>query len=285
MALMNLGFCVVAATLLLTSPAWAQNEPPRVTVEQVDTLTTGSAFPGPREGETRPVWVWRPTNAPATRLPTIYMMDGLDGLYVAVAHLQPLVEAGTIPPFLVVATNPNPDGQQRAAEYLRGWTGGSDDFAAHERWLIEQVVPWAERTQRAADTREQRFIGGFSNGGDLAWQLANAHPDIFGGALVHSPVGSRPDWIQPTAQTQRWVITGGTQEGGGGLERGGQASRGIGQVVERSGAPYRICIGRWGHVGRAWRELSPGSVVWLLGLGDPASVATPREQGACRTGP
>lgn len=282
---MKFALCMAAFALCILGTAWAQ-DPPRVSVEQVDALTTGSQFPGPRAGENRPVWVWRPSAAPATRLPTLYMADGLDGLYVVVAHLQPLVEAGTIPPFLVVATNANPDGRQRAAEYLRGWPGGSDDFAAHENWLLTQVIPWAERTQRAADTREQRFIGGFSNGADLAWQLANAHPDIFGGALIHSPVGASAAWIAPTtAGSQRWVITGGTAEGAGGMERGGQVPRSISQAIERSGAPFRICIGRWGHVGRVWRELSPGSVVWLLSLGDPASVATPREQSACRVGP
>ena len=281
---MKFAACFAAFALAIAAPAWAQ-DPPIVTVQQVDALTTGSVFPGPREGETRPVWVWRPSNAPVTRLPTLYMADGLDGLYVVVAHLQPLVEAGTIPPFLVIATNANPDSRQRAAEYLRGWSGGSDDFAAHESWLIEHVIPWAERTQRAANAREQRFIGGFSNGADLAWQLANAHPDLFGGALVHSPVGADAAWIGPQAAAQRWVITGGTQEVGGTLERGGQLPRDIAQAVERAGAPYRVCIGRWGHVGRIWRELSPGSVVWLLGLSDPASVATPREQSACRVGP
>lgn len=273
-----------AVIVSITAPAWAQGAA-RATVEQVDTLTTGSVFPGPREGETRPVWVWRPSNAPATRLPTLYMADGLGGLYVAVAHLQPLIEAGTIPPFLVIATDPHPNGETRAAEYVRGFTGGGDDFDTHEHWLIEEVLPWAERTQRAANTREQRFIGGFSNGADLAWQLANAHPDVFGGALIHSPVGARADWIQSAASTQRWVVTGGTQENSGSVQRSAQLPRRIAQAVERSGAPYRVCIGRWGHEGRAWRELSPGSIVWLLGLGDPASVATPREQGACRNGP
>lgn len=281
---MRFAACFLALALC-AAPAASAQELQQVTVEQVDHLTTGSVFPGPRAGETRPVWVWRPGNAPAERLPTLYMADGLDGLYVAVAHLQPLIEAGTIPPFLVVATNANPDNQKRAAEYLRGWTGGSDDFAVHERWLIEQVIPWAERTQRAANTREQRFIGGFSNGADLAWQLANAHPDTFGGALIHSPVGASASWIAPTATNQRWVITGGTQESSGGMERGGQLPRAISQALERAGAPTRTCIGRWGHVGRAWRELSPGSIVWLLGLGDPASVASPREQSNCRIGP
>jgi len=256
-------------------PAAAQE---RASIEEVDSHTTGSVFPGPREGETRPVWVWRPANAPAERLPTIYMMDGLDGIYVAVAHLQEAADEARIAPFMIVAIDPHGRPETRASEYVRGFTGGSDDYAIHERWLIEQVMPWAERTQRAATDREHRFIGGFSNGGDYALSMANDHPDLFGGALVHSPVGASASWVGDRAATQRWVITGGTQENAGGLERGGQLPRSIVQSLERRNAPLRACIGRWGHEGRAWRELSPGSLVWLMGLGDPASVATPRER-------
>lgn len=271
----------VAASLALAAPARAQD---RASVDEVDTHTTGSVFPGPRAGETRNVWVWRPANAPAERLPVLYMMDGLDGVYVAVAHLQAAADEGRIAPFMIVATDADSRPETRASEYLRGFTGGGDEFAIHERWLIEQVIPWAERTQRAANDREHRFIGGFSNGGDLALAYADLHPDLFGGALAHSPVGASAAWVGEHAATQRWVITGGTQEQSGGLQRGGQLPRAIVQALERRHAAVRACIGRWGHEGRAWRELSPGSVVWLLQLGDETSVATPREQGACRLG-
>lgn len=277
----------LALAATLSGAAWAQsssNQTQHATVDEVDTHTTGSVFPGPRAGETRPVWVWRPANAPATPLPVLYMADGLDGLYIAVAHLQGPMDAGLISPMLVISTDPNRRPEDRAAEYLRGFTGGGDDYRIHERWLIEQVIPWAERTQRAARDREHRFIGGFSNGADLALSLASDHPDIFGGALVHSPVGSSADWLNDEAATQRWVVTGGTEEVSGSVHRGGQLPRSIVQALQRRGGPLRSCIGRWGHQGRAWRELSPGSIVWLLQLGDPALVATPREN-ACVNGP
>jgi hypothetical protein len=80
------------------------------------------------------------------------------------------------------------------------------------------------------------------------------------------------------------VITGGTDEQSGSVHRGGQLPRSIVQALHRREAQLRWCIGRWGHQGRFWRELSPGSIVWLLGLGDPAVVATPREQNACHEG-
>lgn len=271
----------LAVWLASMMPTLAQD---RASVDEVDTHTTGSVFPGPRQGETRNVWVWRPATAPAAPLPVLYMLDGLDGLYIAVAHLQRAADEGRVAPFIIVSIDANPRPETRASEYVRGFTGGEDDFAIHERWLIEQVIPWAERTQRAAVDRDRRYIGGFSNGADLAFALANAHPDLFAGALVHSPVGASASWVGEQAATQRWVVTGGTQEQSGGLERGGQLPRSISQSLGRRHAPLRACIGRWGHEGRVWRELSPGSVVWLLQLGDETLFATPREQSACRAG-
>jgi predicted esterase len=210
------------------------------------------------------------------------MADGLGGIYTVVAPIRDAVAAGTLPPILVVALDPNPNPQSRAAEYLRGWTGGSDDYALHERWFLEQVIPWAERTQRAARARDQRFIGGFSNGADFALAIASTHSNMFAGALIHSPVGARASWVNEQAVTQRWVVTGGTREQGGGTERPGQLPRDISQALERAHAPLRTCIGPWGHNGRSWRDVTPGSLVWLMNLGDPAALATERERDSCR---
>ncbi|MGE0743196.1 MAG: alpha/beta hydrolase [Hyphomonadaceae bacterium] len=270
----------VVAALTLAGPARAQLA--QATLEEVDTHTTGSVFPGPREGETRNVWVWRPTNAPATPLPVLYMADGLDGVYVAVAHLQLLADAGAISPFMVVSIDPRPRPEQRAAEYVRSYPGGGDTYPVHERWFLEQVIPWAERTQRASPDRSQRFIGGFSNGADWALSMANDHPDVFAGALLHSPFGGSADWVGDRAGDMRWVITGGMRETAGSTQRGGALPREIVTALERRSAQVRVCIGPWNHSGRPWRELSPGSLVWLMGLGDPAATAMPREQSFCR---
>jgi enterochelin esterase-like enzyme len=285
---MRLSALALMAALTFPAAAWAQEQDrPRATVEELDVNTTGSVFPGPREGESRNVWVWRPPNAPAnTRLPVLYMADGLDGLYVALAHLKADMEAGRVPPFLVISIDPRQRPEQRAAEYVRSYPGGGDAYPMHERWFLEQVIPWAERTQRASNERAHRFIGGFSNGADWALSMANDHPEMFAGALLHSPFGGSADWVGERAAELRWVVTGGTRETAGSVHRGGELPRDIITALERRQAPVRGCIGPWSHSGRYWRELTPGSLVWLMQLGpDPDTLAMPRERSFCRTSP
>src|SRR5690348_5859545 len=60
-------------------------------------LIHGSVFPGPRPGENRIVWVWRPENAPNAPLPTLYVFDGRAGLQVALLRLKPAIDSGAIP--------------------------------------------------------------------------------------------------------------------------------------------------------------------------------------------
>ncbi|MBX3431277.1 MAG: prolyl oligopeptidase family serine peptidase [Hyphomonadaceae bacterium] len=277
----------VLLTLWLSSPSdvWAQsgaNDEFEAAIAPVNAETVGFEFPGPVDGTVRPVWVWRPRTSSQSRLPVLYMADGLTGLYVALLELKPAIDAGSVSPIMIVAIDAQPDPQDRVAEYLYGWPGGSDNFRAHEEWLLRDVIPWAERVQHASDRREQRFIGGFSNGGDLAFALASRHPDIFGGALVHSPVGAQTSWVDESSRQQRWVITGGTREGRGSLTRAGNLARQIVRALEEQNAPLRSCIGRWDHRGRYWRLLSPGSLVWLMGLGSPEVAESSFERGKCR---
>lgn len=274
---------ILGFALVFASNAWA-DELDGVRAE-VNAETRGSVFPGFVPGHTRAVWVWRPRAAGNATLPVLYMFDGLDGLRVALYRVKAAIDSGQIQPFMIVAPEANEVPETRAAEYLRGFTGGSDNFSAHEQWFITQVIPWAERTQHASRDRAQRFIGGFSNGADLALSLASDHPDLFGGALIHSPVGGRADWLRASANTQRWVITQGTEEQSGSLHRSAQLGRQIAQELDQFGAPNRRCIGSWAHEGPAWRDLSPGSLTWLMDLGDWNGIQTPRERSACRNSP
>jgi predicted esterase len=283
---------VVCLAALLTTDAGAQrfapanpNDGMQAARDEIMAETRGSVFPGPRQGETRVVWVWRPRNAPNTPLPVLYIFDGLDSIKIALLRLKPAIDSGALPPILIVAPDPNPNNEGRGAEYLRGFPGGSDDFQIHEQWFITQVMPWAQRTQRASSDRTKIFLAGVSNGADLALALANEHPDLFGGALVHSPVGASGDWVEDTAATQRWVITGGTAEASGSVHRSANVPRQVIRALQSVNAPMRACIGRWAHTGPAWRDLSPGSLVWLMQLGDPSAYATPAEQSSCHNGP
>lgn len=273
---------LIALTLFfLTSPALAQRASPEVQAA-IDALNAESRcydFPGPEEGTQRPVCVWWPKNASGAALPVLYMADGMLGLYAAAIELRPVVERGAVAPFMIVAVAPRPEPEKRADEY---WMDRSAHaFETHETWLIEKVIPWAEKTKRASNERDKRFIGGFSNGADLAWALANRHPDTFGGALIHSPAGAKVSWVGERAGTQRWVITGGTEELPGSIKRGGQLPRDIAHALANRAAPARVCIGRWGHEFRYWRQLSPGSITWLLKLGKPDDAQSVFESGQC----
>lgn len=280
-----LALCSVQASAQVFQRA-SPNDGMQAARDQIHADTRGSVFPGPRPGETRPVWVWRPANAPTNRrLPTLYIFDGLDGLNVALLRLKPAIDSGALPPVLIIAPDPNPNNEKRGQEYLRGMPGGSDDFRIHEDWFVNQVIPWARSTQRAATDPAQTFVGGFSNGADLAIVLANDHPELFGGALVHSPVGAQASWITPNAAHLRWVVTGGTREVAGSVHRPADVPRQIIETLTRQNATVRQCIGPWAHEGPAWRDLSAGSLVWLMSLGDAAAYATPQEQRYCHNGP
>ena len=268
---------------LASVPVNAQQMSPEVkaAVDALNAETHCYAFPGPDPSISRPVCVWWPKNAPNAELPVIYMADGMLGIYVAAIDIKPALELGKVSPFMIVSVNAKEKPEERADEYVNTRSGAA--FEAHEAWLVQKVIPWAEQTKRASKERSKRFIGGFSNGADLAWSLANRHPDLFGGALIHSPTGASAAWVGEQVATQRWVITGGTDELRGSIRRGAQLPRDIIYALDKRGAAVRGCIGRWEHEVRAWRQLTPGSITWLMGLGTPQAVENAIERGNCKT--
>lgn len=275
----------LAVACLLAAPAFAQRSIPAEIQAKLDTIdkeTSCFLSPGPGEGEQRAMCVWRPAGSEGKVLPTLYMMDGMDGIHVLLLDFKAALDAGKVAPLMIVATDPKAKPEERAAEYLSTYPGGKSAFDTHETWLLTKVIDWAQRTQDASPDRDKRFIGGFSNGADLALTLAQNHPDVFGGALIHSPFGLDEHAVGGSSHNQRWVVTGGTQENSGSVKQGGQGPRRIGESLRRGGDAVRSCIGRWKHEGRAWRQLTPGSLTWLMGLGDPKAVETELEQKNCQ---
>ncbi len=273
----------VAACLAFASAASAQRIPAEIQakLDAIDKETSCFLSPGPGEGEQRAMCVWRPAGLQGKVLPTLYMMDGMDGIHVLLLDFKAALDAGKVAPLMIVATDPRAKPEERAAEYLTTFPGGRNAYIKHEAWLLTKVIEWAERTQNAEREREKRFIGGFSNGADLALSMAQDHPDVFGGALIHSPFGLDERAVGNASHNQRWVVTGGTQETGGSLKQGGQGPRRIGESLRRGGDEVRSCIGRWKHEGKAWRQLTPGSLTWLLGLGNPKAVESDMERENC----
>lgn len=280
--------CVELASVLmaasLAAPAMAQQIAPemKARLDVIDSETKCYLSPGPGEGEQRAMCVWRPAGTEGQVLPTLYMMDGMDGIHIMLLDFKAALDAKKVAPIMIVATDPRAKPEERAAEYLRTFPGGRAAYERHETWLLTKVIEWAERRQDASPERDKRFIGGFSNGADLALSVAQDHPDVFAGALIHSPFGLDEKAVAGAARNQRWVVTGGTLETQGSVKQGGQGPRYMAGALRRNGDPVRACIGRWKHEGRAWRQLTPGSLTWLMGLGDPKTVETDLEKNNCQ---
>lgn len=233
-------------------------------------------LPGPGPNEHRIVYVWRPPNAPRGPLPVLYTADGVYGIYVAIAGLREPIRAGLIPPIVVVGLQASET--RRLREYVP-WRGSNRYFDAHERWLIETVMPWAERVAGASSDPNKRVIGGYSNGADFALALAMRHPELFAGVLAHSPVNSSDFRAPAQGGPRRWVLTAGRYE----FENGE-----IIDIIDRLGEKLRAqpnhvrrCAGAWDHVGRAWRNVSPGSVAWLFDFPGAEMIASPTERETC----
>jgi S-formylglutathione hydrolase FrmB len=246
----------------------------------IETIETETRFlgdlEGPQAGAPRPIAIWRAPSTPSGPLPTLYMADGADGLYVVAARLRPVIEAGLIPAVQIIGLYP--DREHRQAEYIER---GRQRYNAHERWVLETVIPWAERVARASP--EHRAIGGYSNGAAFALFMAAEHPDVFSAVLAHSPVATADSFrVDARAANVRWALSAGRLEYRGYPFRAVTTVRG---VVTARGAAVRTCTGTWDHEPEAWASLSPGAVAWLFDFPNAPSAATALERDACRVTP
>ena len=171
----------------LRGPA-AAPPPPRSRVLQ-GTVRTDSLW-SDALGERRAVTVYLPPgHDPARLTPVVYVADG-QGVEGLAAYLEPYVAVGEVPPVILVGIHSGP---HRSDEYTTipvGPDAGPDPtnprFLAHERFVLDELVPWAERTLGASARREERAAFGFSNGGVWAAFQGVRHPDVFGAALSFS---------------------------------------------------------------------------------------------------
>jgi enterochelin esterase-like enzyme len=110
--------------------------------------------------------------------------------------IDPLIAAGRLPRIVLVGMHsdttrgPRPEDDGRAAEYLTGFVDGDARFLAHERFVLEEVLPWAEAAYDVAREASRRAVFGFSNSAAFAMQMGLRHPGVFGRVLAFSPGGA-----------------------------------------------------------------------------------------------
>ena len=171
-------------------------------------------------GHARTVHAYLPPGA-ADPEGVVYLGDG-----AAVERLAPyvdtLVATGALPRVMLVGlasavTGPGDPARMdpRALEYLWNYDTLNTRFLAHERFLFDEVMPWAESRHRAPATRGQRVVFGVSNSGGWAMQMGLRNPERIGHVIAFSPGGVRTGHMTPAMRftpAARFLVLSGTLE-------------------------------------------------------------------------
>jgi len=111
---------------------------------------------------------------PERRFPVVYWLHGsgggLPGIPQVAARFARAIEAGKVPPCLVVFVNGMPNGM-----YV-DWKDGS---APLETVIVKELLPHIDASYRTLATREGRLLDGYSMGGYGAARLGFKYPDLF----------------------------------------------------------------------------------------------------------
>lgn len=122
-----------------------------------------------------------------------------------------LETAVTVPTMIVgVHHTRDPDEMVRIQEYSPSFA--PERFAAHERFVVEEVGSWVRSEFGVALPAERTAVCGVSAGAELALALGLRHPTVFGSVFATSPGGGfRPPEVWPRP-LPRFYLTAGTSE-------------------------------------------------------------------------
>jgi enterochelin esterase-like enzyme len=138
--------------------------------------------------------------------------DVLDALVTA-GRVRPVIVVGAeAGPYLGDRTKYDPKQDLRAAEYLPGID--ADRFGKHERFITEELVPWAVKEYGASREARERAVFGCSNGARFAVEMGLRHPAVFGHVLAFSVAGGAPEEVPERAAAAQFRLASGTWEKG-----------------------------------------------------------------------
>jgi enterochelin esterase-like enzyme len=175
-----------------------------------------------------------------------------------IAQWGHVLEAADVPPTMIVGIHRLDNETLRLHEYSPNFD--AKRFAAHEKFLVEDVRQWVQSRFGAVLPVERTAVFGVSASGELALAMGLLHPDIFGVVFCASPGGGyRPPAVTPSLLPRAYLVAG-TQEPFF-LEN---ASRWA--VALRDECADVVMIERVGsHGGAFWKEEFPLMVKWAFG--------------------
>lgn len=199
----------------------------------------------------------------------VYIADG-KSVQLMAPYVEPLIISRRLPPVLLVGVHNGkvlPGNRNvndfRGREYLLRFGETDERFMAHERFLIEEVLPWAEAKFNAPKDKNKRAVFGASNGGSFALAMGIRHPEIFGHIIAFSATWSlnlsTPNW-KPTQAPSQYLLV-------GALESAStrKLNKEWSETAQKSGATVTLREPVAGHDSVVWREWFPHSLLTEFG--------------------
>jgi enterochelin esterase-like enzyme len=163
-----------------------------------------------------------------------------------------------VPATMVVGVHRTSDETHRLHEYSPKFE--PDRFAAHERFLVQDVRQWVRARFGLAPPSERTAVLGVSASGELALAMGLRHPEVFGAVFCASPgAGYQPPVALPSQLPRVYLVAGSHEPFF--LENANRwaaalADRGADVVMrERAGS----------HGGDFWRRELPQMAAWAFG--------------------
>ncbi|MBQ9385631.1 MAG: hypothetical protein IJU24_01920 [Bacteroidaceae bacterium] len=138
---------------------------------------------------------------PGSRLPVIYMADGLvfkDGNYKHI--IDSLIDEKCISPIVVACSYedkrpiPGYTIAYRNAEYVESLSRQDPKLAQlfdnHYEYFVNEFIPYVRRHAPVSDAKEEMLFYGTSNSADFGLTLSMRNPDLFAEYWCYSPVFS-----------------------------------------------------------------------------------------------
>ena len=170
-----------------------------------------------------------------------------------------VLEAAGAPPAMIVGTHRLDDEMLRLHEYSPSF--GSQRFAAHEKFFVEDVRQWTRSRFGFALPPERTAVFGVSAGAELALAMGLGHPDIYGVVFCASPGGGyRPPAVMPGSLPRAYLVA-------GTLEPFFRENATRWAVALRDAGADVVMTERVGTHGEAfWQREFPLMVAWAFGV-------------------
>ena len=231
-------------------------------------------FPSKILGESRRVTIYVPPGLPKGRkAPVLYLADDLATSFAPIAEAA--IKTGRVRPIILVgiaAAKPSAPNcsnfpcDRRGLEYLIDANGGDvtgdNPFTRHMRFVADELLPYVEAHFPVLKNKENRGVGGSSNGGDWAVAAAALHPDLFGNVMAMS-VATRASVEQAGHLGSAKVF------GGSGILEPSflKTTQATIDRAKAAGAKTKASMPVTGHSPPAWDVMFAEGEMWLLPKG------------------